>query len=67
MNAIAKTRSEIQREYARRTGYAANKRYDAKVLKIMLRLNPDKDADIITLLDETRPLAPQIKELIRKK
>ena len=67
MNAIAKTRSEIQREYARRTGYAANKRYDAKVLKIMLRLNPDKDADIIALLDESRPLAPQIKELIRKR
>lgn len=35
-------------------------------LQLTLRLNRNTDADIIKLLDETKPLAAQIKEILRK-
>ena len=63
---IAKTKNEIQREYEKRTGYAAQKKYENKITKILLRLNPETDADILEQLDKSKPLAPQIKNLIRK-
>lgn len=63
---IPKTKKEIQRDYEKRTGYAAQKKYDAeKVVKIMLRLNKETDTDIINALDESQPLAPQIKKMVR--
>lgn len=64
---IAKTKAEIQRDYEKRTGYAAQKRYSEKTLFVGLRLHPEKDADIVSQLDQTKPLATQIKALIRKK
>lgn len=64
---IAKTKAEIQRDYEKRTEYAAKKKYEKKIIKILLRLNPDSDKDIITKLDFSEPLAPQIKKLIRSK
>ena len=64
---MAKTKNEIQKAYEQRTNYAAQKKYDAeKVVKILVRLNKDADADIISALDESKPLATQIKELVRK-
>lgn len=41
-------------------------RYADKITKITLKLNPDKDADILAALDQEQPLAPQIKALIRQ-
>ena len=64
---IAKTKGEIQRDYERRSGYAAQKRYFEKVIAISLRLHPEHDADIIAMLDQSKPMATQIKDLIRKK
>ena len=63
---MAKTKAEIQRDYEKRSSYAAQKRYNEKILFIGLRLHPEKDADIISKLDQTKPLATQIKALIRK-
>lgn len=65
MKSIAKTKAEIQRAYEKRTGYAAQKKYDEKVIKIMVRLNREKDSDIIEKLDLEKPLSTQIKALIR--
>lgn len=67
VNAIAKTKKEIQKAYEQRTNYAAQKKYDSeKVVKVMIRLNKDIDKDILIALDESKPLATQIKELARK-
>lgn len=64
---IAKTKAEIQREYAKRTGYAANKKYNAANLKrINLALNIKTDADILKKLDEVPNKQAFIKECIRK-
>lgn len=65
--AIAKSKREIQKDYEQRTGYAAQKKYDSeKVVKIMVRLNKESDNDILNALDESKPLATQIKELAKK-
>ena len=63
---IAKTKTEIQRDYEKRSGYAAQRKYREKVLAIGLRLHPEHDADIIAMLDPSQPIATQIKDLIRK-
>ena len=64
---IAKTKAEIQRDYAKRTGYAANKKYDATHLKrINLALNIKTDADILKKLSEVPNKQAFIKESIRK-
>lgn len=62
---IAKTKNEIQRDYERRSGYAAAKKYKASTLNISLSFHPENDADIIAALDKAQPLATQIKKLIR--
>lgn len=38
----------------------------ANTLQLTLRLNRNTDADIIKMLDESKPLAAQIKKLLRK-
>ena len=40
-------------------------RYDAKTTQIKITLNPDRDADILEALDQSKPLAPQIADLVR--
>lgn len=35
-------------------------------VQLTLRLNRTTDADIIKLLDETKPLAAQIKQILKK-
>lgn len=35
-------------------------------LQLTLRLNRSTDADIIKLLDESKPLAAQIKQILKK-
>ena len=47
--------------------YDAQKRYEAKnVVKVLLRLNKKTDADILSHLDQTQQLSPQLKKIIRK-
>lgn len=40
-------------------------RYAAKTTQVKLTLREDKDADILEALDQSKPLAPQIAELVR--
>lgn len=40
-------------------------RYAAKTTQVKITLNPDRDADILEALDQSKPLAPQIAELVR--
>lgn len=64
---MAKTRSESQKEYQKRTGYASLKKYEAeRVLKITMRLNKDTDADIIALLNDEEAYATQVKRILRE-
>ena len=45
---MAKTKAEIQRDYDRRTGYAAQTKYEAEnVVRTTLKLNLRTDADIL--------------------
>lgn len=64
---MAKTKNEIQREYEKRTNYAAQRKYDTEsVIRVLVRLNKQTDKDIIEQIDNSKPLATQLKELIRK-
>lgn len=62
----AKTKAEIQREYAKRSGYKDQQKYAATHMKqVALRLNISTDADILQRLDEVDNKQGYIKELIR--
>lgn len=59
-------KNAAQREYAKRSGYASNKKYGEKNLKtITLRLNLNTDQDILQKLDEVPNKQGYIKNLIR--
>lgn len=67
MLSIAKSKSEIQKEYAKRSGYAAQKKYDAENTKrIVIKLNKNTDNDILIKLNTLSNKAGYIKECIRK-
>lgn len=54
-------------ENGKKSKYAAQERYDAEnVRRILIKLNKKTDKDILSVLDMTKPLATQIKQLIRK-
>ncbi len=62
---MPKERSEVQRDYEKRTGYAAQKKYKDQVINVMVGLHKERDADLIAMLDLSKPLATQIKEIMR--
>ena len=63
---IAKTKQEIQREYEKRTGYAAQTKYKKeKTKQVALQLNLNTDLDILQKLDEVPNKQGYIKSLIR--
>ncbi|WP_407386367.1 hypothetical protein [Ruminococcus sp.] len=63
---MAKTKAEIQRDYAKRSGYKDQQKYAAKHTKqIALVLNTTTDADILRRLDDVPNKQGYIKELIR--
>lgn len=67
----ARTRkNERQKEYAKRTGYAANKKYsennpDKTGIVVSFRLYPSKDADVIEELNKAKSKADYIRQLVR--
>ena len=66
MITIAKTKLEIQKAYEQRTGYAAQKKYNANNLKhIKFAFNIKTDADILEKLEEQPNKTGYIKDLIR--
>lgn len=51
----------------KKSKYAAQERYEAQnVKKVLVRLNKRTDKDILSALDESKPLSTQLKQLIRK-
>jgi len=64
---MAKTKAEIQREYEKRTGYAAQSKYKKENTKqIALQLNIKTDTDILKKLEEVPNKQGYIKSLIRE-
>ena len=51
----------------KKSKYAAQERYEAQnVKKVLVRLNKKTDKDILSVLDENKPLSTQLKQLMRK-
>ena len=51
----------------KKSKYAAQERYEAQnVKKVLVRLNRKTDKDILSVLDENKPLSTQLKQLMRK-
>ena len=65
-DSMAKTKAEIQKEYDKRTGYAAQKKYAQSATKrIAFDVNLNTDQDIIQRLAEVHNKQGYIKALIR--
>ena len=63
---MAKTKAEIQRDYAKRSGYKDQQKYAATHTKqIGIVLNTSTDADILQWLSEKPNKQGYIKDLIR--
>ncbi len=63
---MPKTKADTQREYEKRTNYAAQKKYNAlHSVTRTLTFNREKDADIISWLDAQPNKLGYIKSLIR--
>lgn len=63
---VSKSKADIQREYAKKTDYAAQKKYNAENLKrLNVQFNINTDEDIIAKLDSVDNKAAYIKQLIR--
>lgn len=60
-------KNERQREYAKRTGYKSNDRYNReRGVSVAFRLFHPQDDDILAKLDTVESKAGYIKNLIRK-
>lgn len=63
---MAKTKLEIQKEYEKKTNYAAQKKYQKEKTKnFNLRLFPATESDIIEKLDSVKNKSGYVKQLIR--
>jgi len=66
VNKIAKTKSEIQREYSKRTGYAAQNKYSKeKTKRYTFAAMENTEKDIIKKLESVENKSGYIKKLIR--
>ena len=63
---MAKSKNEIQRDYEKRTGYAAQNKYNKERGKsVALRLIHPQDDDVLEMLESVPSKAGYIKQLIR--
>lgn len=63
---MPKTRAEIQRDYEKRSGYAAHKKYMAKKVKRMtIDIVTSTESDILAKLESVPNKSGYIKSLIR--
>lgn len=63
---MAKTKAEIQRDYAKRSNYASQKKYFSERGKtISFKAFTPQDSDIIEWLDQQPNKAGYLKDLIR--
>ena len=64
---MPKTKAEIQRDYEKRTNYAAQAKYEkTKVRRYVLKAVINTELDIIEKLDSEQNVNGYIKALIRK-
>ena len=64
---MPKTKTEIQRDYEKRSGYAAQEKYNReKTMTVNLRLVKSTEADIIEKLMSEPNKSGYIKRLIRE-
>lgn len=64
---MAKSKAEIQRDYEKRTGYAAQQKYNKeKGTSVAFRLFTPQDDDILQKLSTVESKAGYIKMLIRE-
>lgn len=64
---MAKTKREIQRDYEKRTGYAAQRKYNAaNNRQYKFELNKKTNADLIARLDAQPNKTGYLKKLIRE-
>lgn len=64
---MAKTKAEIQREYEKRTGYAAQQKYEKEnARRYVIKVIPKTESDIYARLEAQENKAGYIKSLIRK-
>ena len=62
---MSKTKAEIQSEYAKRTNYQANKKYDKENTKrYAFKLNLKTDKEVIEKLDAVPNKTDYIRQLI---
>ena len=63
---MAKSKNEVQREYAKRSGYAANKKYlKEHSRQVTVCLTTPSDDDILAKLETVESKSGYIKQLIR--
>jgi hypothetical protein len=64
---VTKSKNEIQQDYAKRSGYSANKKYNKEKTKIIpMRLMINTEQDIIRRLESVGNKSGYIKRLIRE-
>lgn len=64
---MAKTKGEIQKEYEKRTGYAAQRKYaEQNLQQYKFSLNKKTDSDIIEKLENVTNKTGYFKKLIRE-
>lgn len=64
---MAKTKAEIQRDYEKRTGYAAQHKYNKENTRsITIRFMLNTELDLLEHLDSQQNKAGYIKDLIKK-
>lgn len=63
---MPKTRAEIQRDYEKRSGYAASKKYQSeKTTTVNVRIFRSTESDILSKLESVPNKSGYIKSLIR--
>ncbi len=54
-------------ENGKKSKYAAQEKYEAEnVRRVVIKLNKKTDSDILSAIDDNKPVATQLKQLIRK-
>ena len=59
-------RQRARAYYKTEAGKQSKARYEAKITRVLINLNPDKDGDIFAALDMEKNLSTQLKQLIRE-
>lgn len=59
-------RQRAKAYYQTEAGKQSKARYEAKITRVLINLNPERDADIFAALDMEQNLAPQLKQLIKE-